>query len=189
MKKAILIASVLIGTLSVNAQNYSVDKAHSSVAFVITHMKLNEMPGNFGAYEIKFTSSKDDFSDATVEVTLDVNTINTGSEGRDKHLKSADFFNAEKNPNVTFKSKSFKKVKGNMYKITGDMTMNGITKEVVLDAQLKGKTINPYSKKDVYVWKVTGKVSRKLFEVGKDMPADMVDDLVNLNINLEMTKE
>jgi polyisoprenoid-binding protein YceI len=189
MKKTMLIAVALLGTVSLNAQNYVIDKAHSTLGFVVTHLKYSEMPGDIQISDAKFSATKADYSDASIEMTADVNTLNTKNEGRDKHLKSADFFDAEKNPTITFKSKTFKLVKGTVYKVTGDLTMHGVTKTVELAAIMKGKSTNPFTKSDVYVWKVTGKIKRSEFGVGSTMPNDVVDDLVYLNANLEFGKE
>jgi len=189
MKKTIILAAALLGGISLNAQTYTLDPAHSSLGFWVTHLKLSEMPGEFKKMDVKFTATKADYSDASLELTADVNSLTTGNEGRDKHLKSADFFDAEKNPTLTFKSKSFKAMKGGVYKVTGELTMHGVTKTVDIMATMKGKSVNPFTKKDVYVWRVNGKIKRSDFGIGATMPNDVVDDIVTLNANLEFGKE
>lgn len=185
MKKVMLLGALFVGSFAVNAQTYTVDAVHSNLGFVITHLKISEMMGEFKKFDVKITSAKEDFSDAVIEMTADANSINTGNEGRDKHLASPDFLNAEKNPTISFKSTKMTKVKGTMYKVTGDLTMNGVTKSVELNANYKGKT---KGQKDVYVWKVTGKIKRSDFGVGATMPNEMVDDIITLNANLEFSK-
>src|SRR5687768_887385 len=107
-KNTILSAAFLLTGLAATAQtSYTVDAAHSSVGFIITHLKLSQLPGSFEKFEVKFDSKEKDFSDAKVEMTAEVNTIYTGSEGRDKHLASEDFFDAEKYPTIKFVSSSF----------------------------------------------------------------------------------
>jgi polyisoprenoid-binding protein YceI len=91
---------------------WSADKSHSSLKFSVTHMMMSEVEGKFKVYDGKVTSNNDEFSDATIEFTVDVNSINTDDEKRDGHLKSEEFFNTEKFPKMTFTSTSFKKVKG-----------------------------------------------------------------------------
>ena len=110
-----------------------------------------------------------DFTDAVVVMSADVNSINTESEARDKHLKSADFFDAAKYPVITFKSKTFTKVNDTSYKVTGDLTMHGITKTIELDAICRMGT-NPTNKKEVAGFKITGKVKRNDFGIGSSMP-------------------
>lgn len=187
MKQSILIAAAVIGSFTANAQTWSVDNAHSSVGFTFTHLNVSEMRGSFDKYDVKLGGTKEDMSDMTIEFSAETNSINTGNANRDKHLASADFFDAEKNPNITFKSTSIKR-NGKTFKVTGDLTMHGVTKSVTLDATVNGKTVNPNSKKDVYGLKVTGNVKRSDFNVAKDMPNDMVSDIVKLDANLEVVK-
>jgi polyisoprenoid-binding protein YceI len=183
MKKIFILGAALLGTVTLNAQTYKCDAAHSSLGFIITHLKISELPGAFKKFDAKMTATKEDFSDAVVELNAETNSVYTGNDGRDKHLTSADFFDAEKNPTLTFKSTEFKKEKGKMYKVTGDLTFHGVTKPVTLEAEYKGKTVNRGS--DVYVWKIHGKIKRSDFGIAPNMPNDAVDDVVNLNADLE----
>ena len=117
-----------------------------------------------------------------------MNSINTDVEPRDKHLKSADFFDAEKMPTLSFKSTSFKKVKGKDYKMTGDLTMHGVTKPVTMNVVLNGTTTNPMSKKEMAGFKITGVVKRSDFGIGASMPDAMLSENVTLRINTEFSK-
>src|SRR5205085_2080684 len=113
MKKIFLsIAFATVALTSFAQTTWTVDKAHSKLGFTITHMMLAEVEGWFKTFDAKITSSKDDFSDAVIELTADVNSVNTDNERRDNHLRSADFFDAAKYPTLSFKSKSFQKVEG-----------------------------------------------------------------------------
>jgi polyisoprenoid-binding protein YceI len=105
---------------------------------------------------------------------------------RDGHLKSADFFETEKFPTLTFKSTSFKLVKGKNYKIEGDLTMHGVTKKVTLDALHYGNAENPQNKKVVAGFKVSGVVKRSDFGIGAGFPAPGLSDEVNLLADLEL---
>lgn len=189
MKKITIIAAGMILSANAFAQTWSVDKAHSRIGFEVTHLKINEIDGNFKAFDAKFTSSKPDFSDATIEMTADVNSINTDVEQRDKHLKSPDFFDAANNPNVTFKSTSFTKEKGNDYKLTGQLTMHGVTKTVTLNARLVGKTIHPMNKKEMVGFRITGAVKRSEFGIGPSMPAEMISENIEIVANTEFSKD
>ena len=108
MKRISIFAAGLFLSVSALAQTWSIDKAHSRVGFGITHLTINEIDGNFKTFDGKITASKADFSDAAIEFSADVNSINTDVEARDKHLKSPDFFDAANNPSLSFKSTSFK---------------------------------------------------------------------------------
>ncbi|MBD0295740.1 MAG: YceI family protein, partial [Flavisolibacter sp.] len=110
MKKITFILSLLVLSLGVLAQTtWKADPYHSRLGFTVTHLGIADVPGHFGAYDVTITASKDDFSDAVVEMTAQTASINTRVEPRDKHLKSADFFDVEKHPTLTFKSTSIKK--------------------------------------------------------------------------------
>src|SRR5687767_7534789 len=103
MKKAYSIVAMLLVTSSVFAQTtWTVDKAHSKLGFSVTHMMISEVDGTFNSFDAKIVSSKEDFSDATIELTADINSIDTNNEGRDNHLKADDFFDAAKYPTFTF---------------------------------------------------------------------------------------
>lgn len=168
MKKFNVLAALLFVATGVFAQatTYKVDKSHSKLGFSIVHLLISEVDGQFNAFDATIVSSKEDFSDATVELTADVNSINTNSEGRDRHLKSADFFDAEKFPTITFKSTSFAKTGDKTYKVTGDLTMHGVTKAVTLDATLTGTAAGRDGKK-IVAFKATGTLNRIDFGVGK----------------------
>ncbi len=187
IKITLMLAVVALFSFTVVEQfSYTVDNAHSRLGFTIKHMGISDFNGNFGKFETKITTSKEDFSDAVVELTADVNTINTGNEMRDGHLKSADFFETEKFPTLTFKSTSFKLVKGKNYKIEGDLTMHGVTKKIILDALHYGNAENPQNKKVVAGFKVSGVVKRSEFGIGAGFPAPGLSDEVNLLADLEL---
>jgi polyisoprenoid-binding protein YceI len=190
MKKATIIAALLIASAATTfAQTWSVDKAHSRLGFNVTHLSVAELGGTFNSIDAKITSAKPDFSDAVVELSADISSINTDNEQRDTHLKSADFFDAEKFPTLTFKSTSFKKVADKKYKVSGNLTLKGVTKPVVLDVVLGGTTTNPMSKKDVVGFKITGSIKRSDFGVAAGMPTAMLGDVVTLNAGTEFTKD
>jgi polyisoprenoid-binding protein YceI len=187
IKITLMLAVVALFSFTVVEQfSYTVDNAHSRLGFTIKHMGISDFNGNFGKFETKITTSKADFSDAVVELSADVNTINTGNEMRDGHLKSADFFETEKFPTLTFKSSAFKLVKGKNYKIEGDLTLHGVTKKVTLNAVHYGNVENPQNKKTVAGFKVTGVIKRSEFGIGAGFPAPGLSDEVNLLADLEL---
>jgi polyisoprenoid-binding protein YceI len=189
MKKIILsTAAFLIATATTFAQEWNLDKAHSQVMFGINHMGINTISGSFGDVTAKFNASKDDFSDAVIELTADVNSINTGNEQRNGHLKSPDFFDAAKYGTFTFKSTSFKKVGDKNYELTGNLTLHGVTKSVTLNAVLNGTAVNPMSKKTVAGFKVTGTIKRSDFNLGDPKFNGFLSDEVALDANTEFVK-
>ena len=189
MKKIIVsIATFSLLTVTAFAQQWDMDKAHSQVWFQIGHMGINTISGTFSTIEAKFTATKDDFSDAVIELTADVNSINTGNEQRNNHLKTPDFFDAAKYGTLTFKSTSFKKIDAKTYQLTGDLTMHGVTKPVTLTATFNGTVVNPMSKKTVAGFKVTGTIKRTDFGIATGFPPTMLGDDVMLDANTEFVK-
>jgi polyisoprenoid-binding protein YceI len=189
MKKATIIASLFLFASTTFAQNWAVDKAHSRINFTITHLGLAELGGTFNSFDAKFTSTKPDFTDAVIELTADVNSIDTDNDMRDKHLKSPDFFDTEKNPNFTFKSSSFKKVSDKKYKLAGDLTLHGVTKPVTLDVVLNGTGTHPMSKKTIAGFTISGVIKRTDFGIATTTPVAMLSDEVKLFASAEFAKD
>lgn len=182
MKKITSAIAVLLITLSAVSQTtWQADPYHSYLGFTVTHLGIAEVPGNFGKFNVTITSSKDDFSDAVVEMNAEISSINTRVDARNNHLKSADFFDAEKYPTMTFKSNSIKKVGKNKYKVTGDLTMRGITKPVTVEMEYNGTTKNPNAKgAPVAGFEIEGKIKRSDFGIGNGFPAPMISDVVEI---------
>ncbi len=187
MKKVTLFAALFFASVSAFAQNWTLDKSHSNLAFTVTHMMLSEVDGKFQDFDVKMTSAKPDFTDAQIDLTADVNSIYTNQEKRDGHLKSGDFFDAAKYPKLEFKSKSISKVSGNKYKLMGDLTMHGVTKPVTLDAVITGPVTNPQNKKTLAGFKVSGEVKRADFTLGT-IPAAVVSDEITIRATGELVK-
>ncbi len=193
MKKIITIAIVAViailyaFTAKENA-TWTIDKAHAKLGFSATHMMVSEVEGWFKNFDAKITTSNPDFTDAVVEMTAEAKSINTDNEKRDNHLRSADFFEVEKYPNITFKSKSFKKLDAKNYKVTGDLTMHGITKVIDLNAFCMVAT-HPMTKQTIAGFKITGKIKRSDFKIGSSMADIIVGDEIMLLANAEFFKD
>lgn len=188
MKKITLIAAALVLSAATFAQTWTVDKAHSRIGFSATHLTISQIKGSFKNFDSKITSSKDDFSDAVIEFTAETSSINTDNEQRDNHLKSPDFFDAAQFTTVTFKSVAFVKTAPKQYKLTGDLTLHGVKKTVVLDVVLNGTTTNPMNKKTIAGFKIAGNIKRSDFGVGPSLPVAIVGEDVSLEINTEFVK-
>ncbi len=194
MKKTILILSsfILIFTL-INAQetNWAFDKTHSKIQFDVTHMVISEVSGQFQEYEGTVVTSKEDFSDARINFSIDVKSIDTDNEDRDKHLHSADFFDIEKYPKITFKSKSMKKTGKNQFKLTGDYTMHGVTKEITLDVKYGGTVKDPYGNIKAG-FKITGIINRADFGLKYNSVMDsggmLIGEEVTITCKIELIK-
>jgi len=142
MKKLFLLMMVGLSQIALFGQTkWTVDNAHSSVKFSVSHLVISDVEGNFKKFTGSIASDKPDFDGGAIEFSVDVKSINTDNDMRDNHLKSPDFFDAEKFSEMTFKSTSFKKVSGNKYDLVGDLTIHGITKSVKFSATYGG-TVN-----------------------------------------------
>lgn len=193
MKKYIVylilaITGIISSSGSSKKGTWTMDKNHSRLGFTTTHLLVSDVDGVFKTFNAKITTPSGDFSNAIVEMTAEAKSIDTGNEMRDKDLKSENFFDAEKYNMITFKSKTFKKVKENSYKVTGDLTMHGVTKTLELDALCRmGK--NPQNQKPVAGFKITGVLSRKDYNIGNSTPSAIVSDEVRLVANAEFSQE
>lgn len=196
MKKLFLsIAVVATSLVTVNAKPeataWAVDKSHSNVSFSVTHMMMSETEGKFKMFDGTIVSTNEDFTDAQINFSVDISSINTDDEKRDGHLKSDDFFNAEKFPQAKFKGTSFKKVDGKKYILEGDLTIRDITKKVKFDVTYYGIGKNPWGM-TIAGFKAKTTVNRMDYNLkwNKALEAGgvLVSEDVVININMEMVK-
>jgi polyisoprenoid-binding protein YceI len=154
----VFMATFFIASIGIAQTSWTLDNVHSSVSFSVKHMVISNVTGSFKDFSITLNSKKDDFSDATVESIIKVASINTDNNMRDNHLKSDDFFNAEKYSEIKFKSTVFEKAGENEFKITGDLTIRDITKKVTFNAIFNG-TLNT-QRGLLAAWKATTTINR-----------------------------
>ncbi|NOY49316.1 MAG: YceI family protein [Chlorobi bacterium] len=191
-KSGILLSIILLASIGINAQsNWGFDLAHTGVRFSVAHMVISEVEGTFSKFEGTVKTTKEDFSDAEIFFKIDVNSINTEDAKRDEHLRSADFFNTEKYPDITFKSKSIEKVADNKYKITGDFNMHGVTKEITIDAKYGGTIIDPWGNTKAG-FKVKAEINRVDWNLKYNSVMDsgglMIGEDVEIVCNIELIK-
>ena len=170
--------------------NWSVDPMHSSIKFTVPHMSISEVEGRFGTFAGAIVAPKADFENAQVNFNVDVSSVNTDNDMRDKHLKSDDFFNAEKYPKMTFVSTSMKKVKGNSYILEGNLTIRDVTKKVKFAVTYGGTITDPYGNIKAG-FKATSKISRAAFNLKWNTMKEgvaMVGDDVTIILNLEFAQ-
>lgn len=171
--------------------NWIIDPTHSEVHFKVKHLVISTVTGTFKSFAGSMESENDDFQDAAIEFTLDVDSIDTNQEQRDGHLKSADFFDAAQFPKISFKSGSFKKA-GDDYELSGDLTIKNVTKAVKLNVEFGGTATDFYGN-DKAGFEVSGKISRKEFGLTWDgiteAGAIVVGDEIKLQINVQFAKQ
>lgn len=187
MKKITLILAAFISltAFTIAFSTWQNDDAHSQLGFTVTHLGIADVSGTFNDFDVTVKSTKPDFSDASFELTVKTASIDTRVEARNNHLKSADFFDAEKYPVMSFKSTSIKKAGKNEYKLTGDLTLHGITKQVTMDLRYKGTVENPMSKKQTAGFQVTGVINRTDFNLGDGFPPPMISNEVRIKADGE----
>lgn len=195
MKKLTTILVVLMLTVfSVMAQKtkWTFDKVHSKIQFDVAHLVISEVTGQFQDYEGTVLADKADFSDAKIDFSIDVKSINTNDENRDRHLQSADFFDVAKYPKITFKSKSMTEAGKNQYKLTGDLTMHGVTKTVTFDVKYGGTVTDPYGNVKAG-FKITGVIDRTDFGLKYNSVLDsgglLIGEEITITCNVELLKQ
>lgn len=168
-----------------------VDPLHTDVQFKVKHLMINTVTGEFGSFDVKMESENENFSDAKITFIADINSISTKNEMRDNHLKSDDFFNAEKFPQMTFVSTSFTPNGGAEYTLTGDLTIRDITKPVTLKVEFGGSMVDFYGNTKAG-FEIDGKINRKEFGLMWNGVTEaggiVVSDDVRLHLNVQMQK-
>ncbi|WP_299461993.1 YceI family protein [uncultured Microscilla sp.] len=164
-----------------NTGNWAIDPMHSEIQFKVKHLVISTVTGSFQKFDGKIVVNNEDFSDSQVSFSADIDSIVTNNKQRDEHLKSDDFFSAEKFPKLTFESTSFTKVDDENYRLTGNLTIRDVTKEVHLDVEYGGVAEDFYGNiKSGFT--LSGKLSRKEFglqwngvtEAGKVVVGDTI---------------
>ena len=191
MTSMILAAAIMAP--GVTAATWDIDPAHSTAQFKVKHMMVSNVGGDFGQVTGSINYDPADLAKSTVEASIDATTVDTRVADRDNHLKSPDFFDVAKFPTITFKSKKFEKAGEGKLKVTGDLTMHGVTKEVVLDVdgplpEVKDPRGNAKSGASA-----TTKINRQDFGVSWSKTLDggglVVSDEVWVTIELELKKK
>jgi len=189
MKKVIAIVTLWLAATAFTAiDTWKNDKPHSQLGFTVTHLGINDVSGTFNDFDVTVQSAKEDFSDAVFELTAKVASIDTRVEARNNHLKSPDFFDAEKYPEMTFKSTAIKKAGKSAYALSGNLTIHGVTKPVTLHLVYRGKTTNPMSNAVTVGFQLTGNIKRSDFSVGSKFPEAVISDIVRIKADGEFTK-
>jgi polyisoprenoid-binding protein YceI len=188
-----VLASVLTFPAAAATTTWQIDPAHTAAGFAVKHLMISTVRGQFKGVTGTVVWDDQDLSKSTIEVTIDATTVDTSEPKRDKDLKSEKFFDVAKYPTITFKSKKIENVSAGKLKVTGDLTIHGVTKEVVLDVEGPSNTVkDPWGNTRVAA-SATTKVNRQDYGVKWNANIDgggvVVGDDVNITIDLEMTKK
>lgn len=193
MNKLILIISfMLVGTLIKAQSTWSFDKAHSNISFSVEHLVISEVTGKFGFFEGEVVAKSDDFDGSKISFVIDVNSIDTDNQKRDGHLKSDDFFNAEKYPKITLSNGVLEQVEGNKYKLKGDLTIRDVTKPVELEVKYGGTITDPDGNVKAG-FKIKGIINRfdynMKFNAAMEAGGLIVGEDVEIVCNIELIKQ
>lgn len=186
MKK--LITLFLTATISISAiaqTTWKMDKMHSKLTFSAVHLGISNIDGRFDDFDVEIKSKQDGFGDAVFTLTTQVKSINTDVEPRDNHLRSADFFDVEKYPVMTYKSTSIKPAGDEMYILTGDLTMHGVTKTVSMKLWSRGQIQDPETGVITAGFQLTGELSRSDFKIGGKFPNAVIGDKIQIKADGE----
>lgn len=166
---------------------WSIDQAHSEIAFKVKHMMISTVTGHFEDFDATVKTDGENFKNAEFSFTAKTASINTKNKDRDNHLKSDDFFNSEKFPDLKFVSKSF-----DGDKLIGDLTIRDVTKQISLDAELNGVAVDSYGQTKAG-FEIKGDINRKEFNLTWSAVTEagnvVVSDKVKLVIDAQFTKE
>jgi polyisoprenoid-binding protein YceI len=180
-------------TTTAAARTYEIDSSHSSAAFKVRHLMVSNVRGEFGQLSGQVVIDDIDVTRSTVEVSIDVSTINTHDAKRDEHLRSADFFDVARFPTITFKSKRVQNGKGGDLFVTGDLTIRGITREVTLDVEPLSPEVNDPWGNVKRGASARARINRKDFEVVWNAALDgggvLVGDEVAITLEVELGRK
>lgn len=171
--------------------NWNIDLTHSGINFSIRHMVVSKVRGRFGSYTGTVALDEKDLTRSQVEVAIDAASIDTGVEQRDGHLRSPDFFDAEKYPRLTYKSRRIEKLSDERYRVIGDLTIRDVTREVPLEVEFGGRAKDPWGNERAGFSARTA-IERKDFGLGWNQVLEaggvLVGDKVEIDIELEAVK-
>lgn len=168
-------------------KKWNVDASHSSIGFSVKHMMVSKVRGSFGDFGSEVEANETDLSGANIAFNIKVASINTGSEDRDTHLRSADFFDAETYPEIKFVANNITK-KGDEYEIAGDLTIKDVTKLVVFEAEYEGKGTNPWGQ-EVVGFSAETKINREEFNLTWNQALETGGVLVGKDIKITVELE
>lgn len=170
---------------------WKIDSAHTEAAFAVKHLMISTARGRFGAVEGTVEFDPSDLANASAQVTIDASSIDTREAQRDAHLRSADFFDVEKYPTLTFKSRKVEDIKGDTFKLVGDLTIKDITSEVALDVTSHGFEKDPWGGERTGFSAETS-ISRKEFGLLWNQILETgglaVGDVVKITLDVELVK-
>lgn len=174
------------------ATKWAIDPSHTEITFKVKHLVVTTLTGKFNSFEGLLETANDDFANANISFSADVDSISTGNNDRDGHLKSDDFFNASTYPKLVFASTAFTKTDENNYKLSGNITIRNTTKPIDLTVEYGGTATDPWGNVKAG-FEINGKISRKEFGLSWNALTEaggaVVSDEVKLHLNVQLIKQ
>ncbi len=171
---------------------WAIDNSHSEIHFKVRHLMVSWVTGSFKQFNATAETEGDDISTAKVNFSADINSISTNNEQRDAHLRTGDFFDAEKYPQLIFESSKLEKINDENYKLYGTLTMRGVSKKITLNVEYGGIAQDPWGNTRIGA-NITGKINRKDFGVSFSMVSEagsiLLGEEVIINANVEFVKQ
>lgn len=171
---------------------WAIDPTRSEIGFKVKHMMFTNVSGKFLTYDATITTDGDNFENAEIEFSGDIASIDTANADRDGHLRSADFFDTENHPKLTFKGSSFKKINDGEYELTGDLNIKGVSKTVKFPVEFSGIMTDPWGNTKTAL-SIEGKINRKDWGLNWNSALEtggvLVGEEVKLNIELQFAKQ
>lgn len=179
-------------TQSGTRTSWQIDPAHSSIEFSARHMMVTTVKGRFTGVSGTITIDESNPANSSAEAVIDAKTLETGAEQRNQHLKSSDFFEVDKYPTITFKTTRIQLEGRERAKVHGNLTMHGVTREIVLDTELNGYGKNPWGKQ-VAGFDARTSISRKDFDLNWNVALEtggvLVGDTIKIELGIEAVKQ
>ena len=170
---------------------WNLDPSHSEVTFKVKHMMITNVSGSFNEFSVEAATEGEDFSKAAISFTAKATSVNTNSEQRDGHLRSPEFFDTEKFPEITFKGTKYEKVDGENYILNGDLTIKDVTKNIGLQVEYGGIQKDPWGNMKAG-FTITGKINRKDFGLNWNAALEaggvMVSEEVRIYCEIQLVK-
>jgi polyisoprenoid-binding protein YceI len=171
---------------------WALDPTHSELQFKVKHLMISTVTGQFNRFNAAVETEGDDFSKSKINFTADVDSISTNNEQRDAHLKNSDFFDAPNHPQILFTSEKFEKISADEYKLVGSLTMRGTSKQVTLNVEFGGVTVDPWGNTRAG-FTVSGKINRQDFGISFGAVTEtgglLLGDEVKIIANVQFVKE
>lgn len=171
---------------------WNVDASHSSIEFSVKHMMFATVKGAFNSYEATIEADPTDLTTATIEFSVDLASVDTRNEDRDNHLRSADFFDVENHPKMTFKATNIVHNGDGEYEVTGDLSLNGVKKSESFNVTFDGQGKNPWGA-EVAGFTGEGKIKRSdyglTWNAALETGGVLVGDQIKITVHIEATKE